>query len=358
MAKIDVLLPVKNGIDFLAASLDSVIAQTFQDWRLIVLDHGSTDGSREMAEAYQARDRRIEVHAFPQAHGLSGLLNCGLDIADCDYVMRHDADDVCVPERMAVALAAFEAQPDCIALGGSADMIDAAGAPIGVMSMSTGRERLSVGGLFHNPIAHPTAMLRFEPVKRMGVRYGVDFLKVLPENKSLQVNALAEDYFLFGQLAILGKCANVPQKLIRYRSHGNNVSAKRFFEQMEVSLSISRFLARSFCVMHDLTWFDPAPFCNHGGLLLNVDGRGDFDVEFARMVSSLERGLGDSPGLRRELAFRRVLATRQPAQLLWRYYRFQADNVPETGEWNAVRSWLVGRFPGKRRMRVAAELSA
>ncbi|MET0264249.1 MAG: glycosyltransferase family A protein, partial [Duganella sp.] len=86
MAKIDILLPVKNGKDFLAESIDSVVAQTFQDWRLLVLDHGSTDGSRELAAQYQQRDPRIEVHSFPEAHGLSGLLNCGLDIADCEYV--------------------------------------------------------------------------------------------------------------------------------------------------------------------------------------------------------------------------------------------------------------------------------
>lgn len=358
MAKIDVLLPVKNGIDFLAESLDSVSAQTFTDWRLIVLDHGSTDGSREMAEAYHARDPRIEVHSFPQAHGLSGLLNCGLDIADCKYVMRHDADDVCFPDRMAIVLAAFENQRDCIAMGGQADVIDAAGSNIGEMSMPIGKARVAAASLFRNPIAHPTSMLRFDQVKKMGVRYGVDFLKVLSENKSIEVPALAEDYFLFGQLAILGKCANVPQKLIRYRWHGNNVSATRFLEQMEVSLMISRFLVRSFCIMHDLPWFDPAPFCNHGGILFDVDGRGNFDAEFQRMSATLERGLGKSAELQRELLFRRAIATRQEARLLWRYNRFRANNVPETGEWNAIRSWLVRRLPGKRRMSVAAELCA
>lgn len=49
MATFDVLLPVKNGIAFLAEALDSIVHQTFKDWRLIVLDHGSTDGSVELA---------------------------------------------------------------------------------------------------------------------------------------------------------------------------------------------------------------------------------------------------------------------------------------------------------------------
>ncbi|QJD92080.1 glycosyltransferase [Duganella dendranthematis] len=353
MAKIDILLPVKNGKDFLAESIDSILAQTFQDWRLLVLDHGSTDGSREMAEEYQQRDPRVEVHSFPEARGLSGLLNCGLDIADCEFVMRHDADDICYPDRMALALAAFAQYPDCIAIGGQADVIDASGKLLGEMLMPVGSARVTAASLFRNPIAHPTAMLRFDAVKQMGIRYGIDLLRVLPEDQRLEVPALAEDYFLFGQLAILGKCANIPHKLIRYRWHGNNVSATRFDDQMAVSLDISRSLARSFCIMHQLPWFDPAPFCNHGGILLDVDGRGNFDAEYARMADAVTRGLGDSDELRRELRYRKAIATRREASLLWRFHRFRADNTPEAGEWTAIRSWLLRRFPGRPRMSVA-----
>lgn len=355
MAKIDILLPVKNGIDFLAESLDSVRAQTVVDWRLLVLDHGSTDGSREMAEAYHARDPRIEVHSFPQAQGLSGLLNCGLALADCEFVMRHDADDVCLPDRMAVTLAAFEAQPDCVAIGGQAEVIDGAGRRIGNMDVPVGVTRVTAASLFRNPVAHPTAMLRFDQLDKLGVRYGADILKVLPAHQSIEVHNLAEDYFLFGQLAMLGRCANVPQQLIRYRWHGNNVSATRFVEQMALSLGVSRFLTRSFCVMHDLTWFDPAPFCNHGGLLLDVGGQGNFDVEFAHMAAALKRALGESNELQRELLYRQTVATRHALSLLWRYNRFRNNNTPETGEWNAVRSWLIRQLPGKRRISVTPE---
>lgn len=358
MAKIDVLLPVKNGLDFLAESLDSILAQTVSDWRLLVLDHGSTDGSLELAQSYAARDARVEVHAFPEAKGLAGLLNRGLDLCEGEYVMRHDADDICYPERMAVTLAAFDAEPDCIAIGGQSDVIDGDGADSGYMGVRIGRARVAAAGMFCNPMAHPTVTLRHADIKRLGVRYGIDFLKALPEGKRIEVPALAEDYFLFGQLAILGKCANVPQRLIRYRRHGNNVSATRFHEQMEVSLTISRYLARSFCAIHDLPWFDPAPFCNHGGMLFEVDRDVDLDAEFARMADILRRGLGESAELERELRFRRVLATRLAARLLWRYARLRAADAPESGEWSAVRSWLVRLLPGKLRMRVAAELAA
>ena len=358
MATIDVLLPVKNGVDFLAESLDSLQAQTVSDWRVLVLDHGSTDGSAEMVERYHERDARIELHRFPEADGLSGLLNKGLEISDCRYVMRHDADDVCYPERMAISLAAFEASPQCVAIGGQADVIDAKGGPIHEMKMPVGVQRVAAASLFRNPIAHPTAMLDFAEVQRQGIRYGVDFMGVFPQEQQMMVKNLAEDYFLFGQLGIQGKCNNVPQKLIKYRWHGNNVSATRFDEQMKVSLQVSRYLVRAFARMKQQPYFDPAPFCNHGGLLFEIDGRNDFSPEFERMAAAVREGLRHSPEVERELRFRKLATTRNELLLLWRYFLFQAGNEPETGEWNAVRSWLIRRIPGKRRMSTLLETAA
>jgi glycosyltransferase involved in cell wall biosynthesis len=356
MARIDILLPVKNGKDYLAEAIDSVIAQTYTDWRLLVLDHGSTDGSVEMAQAYHARDPRIEVHSFPQAKGLSGLLNCGIDIADCEFIMRHDADDICLPDRMALTLAAFEAQPDCIVVSGQADVIDAAGNKLDDLLLPVGTARIGAASLFRNPVSHPASALRFDPVQKMGVRYGIDILKVLPEDQRIDVPSLAEDYFLFGQLAILGKVTNLPQKLLKYRWHGKNVSITSFTEQMEVSLAISRSLTRSFCTMHNLPWFDPAPFCNHGGILMDVGGKSNFDAEFENMARSVRKVFGASPEIERELRYRKAISTRNWASLLWRYNRFRSGDITETGEWHAVRGWLVRRYPGKRRISVAPEL--
>lgn len=355
MPRIDILLPVRNGIDFLAESLDSVRNQTFKDWRLIVLDHGSSDGSRELAAKYQELDSRIELHSFPDAVGLSGLLNKGIELCDCEFMMRHDADDVCFPDRMAVTLAAFDNDPSCIAIGGQANVINATGQKIGDMRMPIGTTRVASASLFHNPIAHPTAMLRFGEMKNRGVIYGVDFMGVLPERQRIVVPALAEDYFLFGQLAILGKCNNLPNKLIQYRWHGNNVSATKFDDQMKVSLLISRYLVKSFCKMNSLPVFDPVPFCNHGGIIFGFDGYKNFDSEFQKMVEILRRGFNNSQEIERELSFRHVISARNELVLLARYLKFMVACRPESGEWNAVRSWIIRNFPGKPKMSMLLE---
>ncbi len=358
MAKIDVLLPVKNCHAYLGEAIDSVCKQTWRDWRLLVLDHGSTDGSVELAHSYAARDKRIQILSFPDAQGLSGLLNRGLEHCDCQYVMRHDADDLCLPQRMDLSLQALQAAPGMVVVGGQALVIDGRGRLSGALRLPIGSARLTAASFYRNPILHPALMLDFAAADKLGARYGADFLRVLPPEHSLKVDSLAEDYFMYSQLAMLGKCISIPDRLIRYRWHANNVSKLRFEEQMRLSLRISRFMARSFCAMHGLPLFDPAPFCNHGGKVFDLGEQNDFDEEFVRMAASLELVLGPSDELARELSYRYVLATRHVPSMLARYGWLASRYRTETGEWYAVKSWLLRHLPGRGCQRAGLERMA
>lgn len=355
MALIDVLLPVKNGREFLTESLESLCAQTVRDWRVLVLDHGSDDGSLDIADAFAARESRIQIRCFPEAQGLSGLLNAGLEICDCRYAMRHDADDISLPQRMEHTLNAFGADPDCIAIGGQGSIIDRNGKKIGDLVRPVGRRRVSANCFFVNPVAHPAVTMDYQALCQVGARYGVDFLGAVPPEHSFKVPGPAQDYFLFGQLAVLGRCSNIADDLIRYRWHGGNVGAGRFHEQMQASLKIARFLMRSFCAIHDLDYVDPAPFCNHGGQLLQIDGTVDFDRAFQTLADTLQHGLGASPDLDRELAYRRSIATRNVVDLLARHTLFSVRHAAQKDEWNVVREWIIGRLRGRRRLRATLE---
>ena len=122
--------------------------------------------------------------------------------------------------------------------------------------------------------------------------------------------------------------------------------------QILLSLEISRFLARAFCRMHEVPLFDPAPFCNHGGQLVELAHGTDFDAAFNSMALSLRRGLGTSSQLERELHYRQTLAHRSAPVMLLRYARFRHRYPAETGEWLTVRSWLLRRLPGRALMKV------
>jgi glycosyltransferase involved in cell wall biosynthesis len=231
VATFDVLLPVRNGISFLHEAVDSIRNQTFSDWRLLILDHGSQDGSLELSQRYAEEDTRIKAFAFPTADGLADLLNQGLEMCDCKYMLRQDADDISLPNRMSIVKDRIGDNPDIVAIGSDVFAIDKTGRQIAYRRLPTSPMAVTAATFFYNPMAHPTIAASFAALKRYGARYGVDILHAVSEADSLTVKQLAEDYFLYGQLALLGLCANVGLPLVKCRRHSGSVGAKNLVRQ-------------------------------------------------------------------------------------------------------------------------------
>ena len=341
MATFDVLLPVKNGMAYFKEALDSICNQTFQDWRLLVLDHGSTDGSFELASEYAARDTRVVVKSFPEAKGLSGLLNCGLEICDASYVLRQDADDLSLPNRMQVIADTFAADEQLVLVGSLGEVIDGEGKSLGSFSMPEDPETLRSMAIFKTPVLHPTVAMRLSAIRKLGAKYGVDFLKVLPPAEQIEVPGLAEDYFLFGQLALVSKCRNIQQELIKYRWHGANISATKYIEQSNVALNISRNFIRSLAILHDTKPFDPAPFCTHGEKLIRFPEQQDFSSEYKPLENMLTKLVPNRAARQRELDYRWVLSNRSVLVMLYRYLGFVLKYGKTENEWRSIRAWIV-----------------
>lgn len=340
MATFDVLLPVRNGFPYLAEAIDSIRNQTFPDWRLLILDHGSSDGSLQLAQKAQDNDSRINVFCFPDADGLAGLLNAGLEECDCRYMLRQDSDDISLANRMSVLAQRFRADPGFLAIGSDAVQIDKAGRQIGYHCMPKNPRAIAAGAFFYNPMLHPTVAVDFAAFNRHRAAYGRDMFNLAPETDNLSVKSLAEDYLLFGQMALLGPCANLGVPLVKYRRHGTSVGISNSSKQIELALRVSRFLADSFCTKKDLPKFDPRPFCTHAEYVFDF-GESDYEDQFQVMATSLRQGLGDSVELRRELAFRWILATRNSARMATRYTWFTVQHTAAPNEWRTVRNWLL-----------------
>lgn len=340
MATIDVLLPVRNGMPFLCEAIDSIRKQTVHDWRLLVLDHGSTDGSLDLAQRRSEADKRISVLSCPEADSLAALRNIGLAKCDCRYLMLQDADDVSFPHRMESVARTFGANRRLLAVGGEAIVIDPAGRQIGHLRRPADPKAVAAASFFYYPMLHPATAVDFRALQRLGAAYGKDILNVVPAPESPTIESLAEDYILFGQLALLGPCANIQAPLIQYRRHAGSVGIANPSAQIDAALKISRFLARSFCLMNGLYAFDPGPFCNHADYVFDFRLR-DHSAEFLHMADVLRRGLGSSPELDRELAFRRVLATRSSGEMALRFLRFQLRHATSPAERRTVRNWLL-----------------
>jgi hypothetical protein len=343
MAYFDILLPVKNGAAYLAEALDSLRVQTVGDWRLLLLDHGSTDDTLEVAQSRAVLDPRIRIHSLPEARGLSGLLNAGLDLCDAKYVVRHDADDIALPERLQHTREGFAAHPEAVVLGGQLTNFDTTGRTLPQHPLPTAAGRITAAMLFCNPVAHPTVALRLDRLQALGARYGVEFGHGGPAHPVPEFENLVEDYFLFGQLALFGLVANLPQQLIRYRVHPGGVGQKKFAAQMAASHAVSLHLAARLREMHGTGAFDPTPFCNHGGMLYDLGERSDFRDEYAALRAALLRLDAAPAALRRELAYRRVLSQRGRAAMLARYALFRSLHRPAMNEQTTVKLHLIGR---------------
>src|SRR5919199_4012680 len=96
MPRISVVVPIYNVEPYLATCLQSLVDQRFTDFEVVVVDDGSTDGSRAIAEEFAARDERLRIVEQPNG-GLGKARNTGAEHATGEFLAFVDSDDVLPP---------------------------------------------------------------------------------------------------------------------------------------------------------------------------------------------------------------------------------------------------------------------
>jgi glycosyltransferase involved in cell wall biosynthesis len=112
-----VIIPAYNRARFLPECLDSVLAQTFTDWECIVVDDGSTDGTRELVAEYVRRDARFRYH-WQENAGASAARNAGIALATGEWIVFLDSDDRLLPWALACYRHGAESIPDAFVVVG------------------------------------------------------------------------------------------------------------------------------------------------------------------------------------------------------------------------------------------------
>jgi glycosyltransferase involved in cell wall biosynthesis len=215
-------MPVFEAEAFVAEAVESILQQTFADFEFLIFDDGSSDSSARIIQSYAAADARIRFFSKPHL-GYTRWLNEGVTEARGEFVARMDADDVSLPERLAAQVDFLRQRSDVVVTGCNILLMDMEGAPISRQVLPTDHEtieRLLLDGV-PGQICHPAALIRRDALRQVG-GYRVEYETV-------------EDYDLLLRLAEVGKLANLPQVLLRYRLHGDSVGFTRRAEQLRWS---------------------------------------------------------------------------------------------------------------------------
>ncbi len=217
---VSVVMPVHGTAAFLAPALDSVLGQQGVSLEVICVD----DGVAEPAAGY-LRDlagRVSNLRVVPSGgRGISAALNRGIELARARFVARMDADDICLPGRLAVQAAHLEAHPAIGVLGGQALAIDARGRASRKVRVAIGVGSVMAGLEAGSPLIHPTVMTRRHLLLEAG-----GYRSIFDG---------AEDYELWLRLSRLTHIDNLAQTLLLYRQHHGQTTRSRQLRQARLA---------------------------------------------------------------------------------------------------------------------------
>lgn len=203
---VSILMPVYNVEKYVVEAIDSMLAQTYTHFELIVLDDGSTDNSAKIIQSYS--DKRIIYHKNEKNLGLANNLNVGLKMAKGKYIARMDGDDISLPERLQVQVDYLETHLD-IDLCSSG--LQKFGTENDIWIRESDFEQIKITMLFYSPVLHATSVWRRDKFAENHLFYHQDAFP-------------SEDYDLWSRAVFNCKMINIPQVLYKYRIHGVQVT--------------------------------------------------------------------------------------------------------------------------------------
>ena len=217
---VSVVIPAYNGEAYIAASLSSVLSQTFADFEIVVVNDGSTDSTADIVSDFAARDSRVRQVAKPNS-GISDTLNLGLAKARGELIARLDADDIMLPDRLMRQVDQMSRHADMAICGTDFECIDSHGRVLSVVRPSP-HDRAEYDRMVARRAAlaftHPTVMFRKALAESVG---GYD-RRYEP----------VEDMMFFGQMLDKGGFAVViPEILNQYRMHSTSISRNNIWKQ-------------------------------------------------------------------------------------------------------------------------------
>lgn len=219
--RVTIGLPIYNGQNYLAQTMDSILAQTYRDFELIISDNASTDGTEAICREYAARDGRVRYVRNDENIGASANYNRVFELGQGVYFKWAAHDDLLAPTYLERCVEVLDRNPDVVVAYTQAKAIDDQG---NVVKVYPGKQHFS----------DPEPRQRFyefvlDPHPVVAV-FGLMRRDVLGRTRLIGKYA-GSDRPLLSELSLLGKFYEVPEHLFFYRFHeaqswGGNKSAQ------------------------------------------------------------------------------------------------------------------------------------
>ncbi len=222
LPRVSIGLPVFNGEKYLAKALDSLLAQEYEDFELVISDNASTDKTGQICEKYARSDRRVRYYRNKHNIGLAPNHNLVFSLSRGEFFKWAAHDDECRPQMLKRYVEAFDAAPKSVSVVYSAcECIDAQGNPLGIYSDHVDKKNAG-------PARRLAYLLRRISIYNCSL--GLIRSSVLWETRG-HGSFPAADRVLLSELAMLGEFIEIPEPLLRLRIHEERSFAQNMSAQ-------------------------------------------------------------------------------------------------------------------------------
>jgi glycosyltransferase involved in cell wall biosynthesis len=223
---VTVVIPVYNGAKFLKEAVSSVMASSYKNFEVILIDDGSKDESKELCKRLEKQYKRVHFYGFKQNKGLGRVLNFALKQAKGEYICRINQDDEMHPSRIEKQVAFMKNNPDVI-LVGSWLMVEDENGNRRINKFLEHDEEIKKTWLKLSPCWDASVMYRRESALAVG---GYD-QKFWP----------ADDLHMWYRLGKLGKIANIQEPLVKIKFHTAAASVKHHRKHMITTYKVHQW---------------------------------------------------------------------------------------------------------------------
>lgn len=210
---------------YLRESIESILKQSFTDFEFIIIDDCSTNNNKSIFKNFN--DDRVKIIFNEKNLGLAASLNKALKIAKGEFIARMDSDDISLETRLEKQYKYLKSNPS---VGLVASFAKKIGNDKGyIYSIVEEPEKMNVPMFFGNVICHPSVMFRREAIISNRLKYNEEF-------------KTGQDYELWSRLLKKEKVAIIPEVLLSYRIHNNQISNEKKMDQIQNTMKVYSYM--------------------------------------------------------------------------------------------------------------------